>query len=86
MNHDGCMHPDYCTSRPGIVATLAMNSDLLPLAPDARAKLVNDLEHLAEMLSIYAAELRKGEHGRTTQAVFYERVAGLGPALLFTHA
>lgn len=73
MNHDGCMHPDYCVV-PRVIASLAMN----PKSPA-------DLAHLADMLSLFAGEMAKGEHKTTARVEFYERVAGLGPSLVMTH-
>lgn len=76
------MHPDYCAEGPRAIATLTIIPDALPLTPAHRDLLVGDLEHLAEMLSMWACELRKGEHVNTVRARFFERVAGLGPAVL----
>lgn len=74
-DHDGCLHPDYCSAGSRrTIATLTM--------PAGLAK--PDREHLADLLSHYACELLKGEHVNTETVVFYERVTGLGPALVMT--
>lgn len=70
-------------SAPRTIATLTMHAGTAPLTNEDRERLIHDLEHLAEMLSIYACELRKGWHEYTARSSFYERVDGLGPAILF---
>lgn len=86
--HEGCMHPDYCMEPrqvPRPIATLHVDPTVLPLrldVPAAREHMIHDLEHLAEMLSMWCSELRKGEHSNTAHAVFYARLQGLGPHLV----
>lgn len=80
MNHDGCMHGEFCVADhpdnrgpagPRVLATLTINPAMLPLTK-AQA------EHLDAMVAMLAC----GEHRDTATFQIYEPTPGLGPALV----